>query len=133
LGPKLAVSACLLALVPAGCGTAERERDAAAVVDRFHAALEDGDGKAACDELSQEAAKKVEEQETKPCEEAILDLDLPQGGTPSSEHVEMQSAQVSLAQGGSDFLSEGPGGWTISAAGCRPTAPEQPYDCELED
>ena len=24
------------------------------------------------------------------------------------------------------------GGWKISAAGCRPTAPEQPYECVLE-
>ena len=129
---KLAVLACLLALVLAGCGTAERERDAAAVVDRFQAALESGDGRAACDELSEETAKKVEEQEKKPCEEAILGLELPKGGTVSSERVEMRSAQVSLAQGGSFFLDEGPEGWTISAAGCRPTAPEQPYDCELE-
>jgi hypothetical protein len=85
LGPKLAVSACLLALALTGCGTGERERD------------------------------------------------LPQGGTPTSERVDMQSAQVRLAHGGSDLLNEGPTGWTISAAGCRPTAPEQPYDCELED
>jgi hypothetical protein len=40
---------------------------------------------------------------------------------------------VSLLEGGTLFLDEGPGGWEISAAGCTPTAPELPFDCELED
>jgi hypothetical protein len=133
LGPKLAVSACLLALALAGCGTADREQDAAAVVERFHGALESGDGQAACRELSRQTAKKLEQQEKKPCEEAIMDVNLPKGGTTSSERVEIRSAQVRFAQGGADFLSEGPGGWRISAAGCRLTTPGQPYDCELED
>ena len=44
----------------------------------------------------------------------------------------VQSAYALRADGGTDFLSEGPEGWTISAAGCRPTAPERPYECELE-
>jgi hypothetical protein len=38
----------------------------------------------------------------------------------------------SLAEGGTLFLSEAPDGWEIGAAGCRPTAPDQPYDCGLE-
>jgi hypothetical protein len=46
--------------------------------------------------------------------------------------VEITSAIATLAEGGSDFLDEGPGGWKISAAGCEPTLPDQPYECELE-
>jgi hypothetical protein len=46
--------------------------------------------------------------------------------------VEVRSAVMRLAEGGSDFLDEGPDGWRISAAGCEPTTPQQPYDCELE-
>jgi hypothetical protein len=30
------------------------------------------------------------------------------------------------------FLDEGPDGWTISAAGCTPGAPDRLFDCELE-
>jgi hypothetical protein len=126
------VFACLLALALAACGTADRERDAAAVVERFHAALERDDGRAACEELSEETASKLEREEEKPCEEAILELDLPKGGTVAARRVEMVSASTDLAEGGTAFLNKGPSGWKISAAGCRPTAPSLPYDCELE-
>ena len=81
MGPKLAVFACLLALPLAACGTGGRERDAAAVAERFHAALERDDGRAACAELNPETASTLEQQETKPCEEAITSLEIPKGGT----------------------------------------------------
>jgi hypothetical protein len=132
VGPKLAVSACLLAATLAACGSGDRERDAAAVSERFHAALQAGDGQAACEQLNEETASKLEQQEQKPCEEAILGLGLPRGGTVAATGVYVQSAYALRAEGGTDFLSEGPEGWRISAAGCRPTAPEQPYECELE-
>ena len=133
MGPIAASFACLVALALAGCGTADREDDAGAVTQRFHAALENGDGQAACDALSEETATKLEQQEKKPCEEAILLLDLPKGGTVADTRVYVTSAFATLAEGGSDFLDEGPDGWRVSAAGCEPTAPSQPYDCELED
>jgi hypothetical protein len=130
---KPLLCACLLALGLAGCGTAGRERDAAAVAERFHAALEQGDGGAACDELSEETASKVEQQEGKPCEQAILTLKLPKGGTAAVRRVEITSAYIGLAEGSADFLDEGPEGWKISAAGCEPGASsDQPYECEVE-
>jgi hypothetical protein len=129
---KPAAAACLLALTPAACGTAEREEDAATVTERFHAALEAGDGQAACEELSDETASKLEQQEEKPCEEAVLGLELPKGGTVTVRQVEVRSAYTELSAGGADFLNEGPTGWKISAAGCRPTAPDRPYECVLE-
>jgi hypothetical protein len=133
VGPKVALFSCVLALALVGCGTAARENDAAAVAERFHAALESGDGQAACNELSEETASKLEQQEKKPCEEAILSLELPKGGRVVDAHVYQTSALTQRAEGGSDFLDKGPAGWTVSAAGCEPTAPGQPYDCELED
>jgi hypothetical protein len=132
VGPKRVVVACLLASLLGACGTADRETDAAAVTERFHAALEAGEGQAACEELSEETASKLEQQEQKPCEEAILGLQLPKGGTVAVKRVEVLNASMGLSQGGTDFLSEGPEGWKISAAGCEPTAPEQPYECKLE-
>jgi hypothetical protein len=129
----LRAAAVLIALALAACGTGARERDAAAVAEQFHAALEGGDGQAACDELSEDAASKLEQQEGKPCEEAILGLDLPEGGTAAVRRVEITSAYIGLAEGTADFLDEGPEGWKISAAGCEPTASsDQPYDCEVE-
>ena len=127
---RVALLVCLLAL--AGCGTAERERDAGSVAEAFHAALAGGAGRAACDELSDETASKLEQQEKKPCEEAVLELELPKGGTVAGTSVVVTSAIVTLAEGGTDFLDEGPDGWKVAAAGCVPALPDQPYECELE-
>ena len=132
MGPSVALFACLLSLALAGCGTEEREDDAAAVAERFHAALAAGDGAAACEDLSEETASRLERQEKRPCEEAILGLELPEGGTVAYRRVELRSAMTRLAEGGTDFLDEGSDGWKISAAGCEPRLPEQPYECELE-
>lgn len=132
MGPRVAVAACLLTLAAVGCGTGERADDAAAVTERFHAALEANDGAAACEELSEQTASKLEQQEKKPCEEAILGLELPEGGTVADTRVEITSAVATLSKGDSDFLDEGPDGWKIAAAGCVPTLPDQPYECELE-
>jgi len=122
----------VLALALAGCGTANREDDAESVAQRFHTALEDDDGQTACGQLSEETASKLEQQEKKPCEEAVLSLELPKGATVADTRVYVTGALATLAEGGSDFLDEGPDGWRVSAAGCEPTAPSQPYDCELE-
>jgi hypothetical protein len=133
VGSKPAVFACLLALPLAACGTGGRERDAAAVAQRFHAALQQDDGQAACAELNPETASKLEQEEKKPCEEAITSLDIPKGGTIADTRVYLTSALASIAAGGVDFLDESSDGWWVSAAGCTPTAPGQPYDCELEN
>ena len=133
MGSKPAVFACLLATALAGCGTGAREDDAAAVVERFHAALEQDDGQGACAELNPKTASKLEQDEKKPCDEAITSLDIPTGGTVANTRVYLTSALASLAEGTVDFLDESSEGWWISAAGCSPTAAGQPYDCELEN
>jgi hypothetical protein len=122
----------LAASALAACGTGEREADVTAVVERFHAALDARDGAAACDELSEETASKLEQQDERPCEEAILELDIPRGRAVADVRVEPLSAFALLADGGADFLDEGPQGWKVSAAGCTPTLPDQPYECTLE-
>ena len=122
----------LAALAPAGCGTAERERDVTEVVERFHGALEQQDGAAACEELTEETRSELESLREQACKEAILTLGLPAGGQPVNQRVYETSAAVDLAEGTTDFLDEGSQGWTISAAGCESTAPEQPYDCLLK-
>ena len=133
MGSRVLLAALLIAVPLAACGTGAREHDAAAVAERFHAALEQGDGKAACGELSAQTASKVEQQEGKPCEQAILTLKLPKGGIAAVRRVEVTSAYIRLAGGSADFLDEGPDGWKVSAAGCKPaSSSDQPYDCEVE-
>jgi hypothetical protein len=122
----------LLALAAAGCGATDRAPDAAAVAERFHAALEEEDGAAACAELSEQTASKLEQRSESSCQEAVLSLDLPRGGTAADTDVYVTSASVTLAEGGTAFLDEGSDGWKVSAAGCTPTAPDLPYDCVLE-
>jgi hypothetical protein len=133
VGSKAVVLACLLALALAGCGTGGREDDAAAVAESFHAALEQSDGKAACAKLNPQTASTLEQDEQKPCEEAITSLDIPKGGTVADTRVYLTSAFASLAEGTVDFLDKSSEGWWVSAAGCSPTASGQPYDCELEN
>jgi hypothetical protein len=127
---RLVVIPCLLAL--AGCGSGGIERDAAAVSERFHSALAERDGTVACEQLTEQARTKLEQDEKKPCEEAIFTLDLPESGEVADTSVHITSASVRLAGGERDFLDKGPEGWRISDAGCKPTPNDQPYDCELE-
>jgi hypothetical protein len=126
--PPLAV---LLVCMSAGCGASERASDAAVVAERFHSAIGERDGVAACSELSEETATRLEQQEQKPCEEAVLSLDLTAGARVAETSVYVTSASVALAEGGTLFLDEAARGWEVSAAGCSPTGPELPYDCEL--
>jgi hypothetical protein len=128
----LALGACL-AVPLGGCGASGREADAAVVAERFHSALEQGDGEAACAELSDVTVRKLEQQEETPCEEAVLELELPRGGAAAEAEVYVTSASVALAEGGTTFLDEGPDRWKVSVAGCTPTAPDLPHDCVLED
>ena len=128
----LVLGACL-AVALGGCGASGRESDAAVVAERFHAALEQGDGDAACAELSEVTVRKLEQQEETTCDEAVLELELPRGGAAAEAEVYVTSASVALAEGGTTFLDEGPEGWEVSVAGCTPTAPDLPYDCVLED
>jgi hypothetical protein len=130
--PVLATVVLLaIACLCAGCG--ERSDDAAAVVERFQAALDSRDGAGACAELSEATASALEQQEGHSCEEAILELDLAAGPEVAQASVYVTSASVSLVDGGTLFLDEASDSWEISAAGCRPSAPDRPFDCELED
>jgi hypothetical protein len=127
-----ALAALALACALAGCGTGDDERSASEVVERFQTAIGQRDGEAACAELTETAASTLEDQEQSPCDEAILSLDLPAGGSVADVRVYVTSAVVDRAGGGTAFLDETPDGWRISAAGCMPDQPGHPYECELE-
>ena len=123
----LAVAAAVLA----GCGGSERNDDVEATAERFNRAVESRDRRAACDELTDDARTELEKTEKKPCEEAILGLQLSPSRVTNVE-VYATSAVAELSGGGSVFLDDTPEGWKIAAAGCKPEPGDQPYDCELE-
>jgi hypothetical protein len=133
MGTRRTLVAAAAAAVLAGCGASDRAPDAAAVAERFHEAIGREDGEAACTDLAEETQGKLEREEGRPCPEAILELDLSRGGRAARTTVYVTTASVSLAEGGTAFLDESDAGWEVSAAGCVPTAPDLPYDCELED
>jgi hypothetical protein len=106
------------------------ERHARATVERFFTALEQHDGRRACAQLTEDAASAVEQQERRPCNDAILSLEI-EPGEPGGVDIEVNSGKVALPHGQAVFLDETAQGWRISAAGCKP-ATGGPYECELE-
>jgi hypothetical protein len=127
------VLACVGALALSACGAGDRAPDAASVAERFQTSLEAEDGAAACAELSEETVSALEREEEKPCDEAILTLDLPRGERARDTTAYVTSAAVTLSDGSAAFLDEGPDGWKVAAAGCRPAGDQKPFECELEN
>ncbi len=119
-------------LLFSGCGTSASQRDVADVVEHFQAALEAHDGAVACAELTAATRGALKQQEQKPCDRALFELDLRGGGTVSATSVYLSSSIARIAGRGAAFLDQTPRGWRIGAAGCSPTQPGLPYDCELE-
>ena len=119
-------------LTLAGCGATDSDgaRDAAERLYTAHAAQ---DGAAACTTLSDDTREQLEEDERKPCPEAVLALDLA-GERVTAEQAYVTEAKVETDGGDSVFLEEtGANGWLVTAAGCRPTPDQEaPYECEVE-
>jgi hypothetical protein len=124
---RFALALVLLALV--GCGRGDDERAASAVTERFLTAVEAEDGAAACALLSPATAGSLEA--SRPCDEAVTDLDVSPGRITRAQVFSI-SAKVDVAGGESYFLEHTRAGWRITAAGCTPLTPDEPYDCEAE-
>lgn len=127
------VLACVAALAPTACGASDRAPDAASVAERFQSALQAEDGVAACAELNEATVSTLEREEKEPCDKAILTLDLPRGERARDTTAYVTSAAVTLSDGSAAFLDEGPDGWKVAAAGCRPAGEQKPFECELEN
>ena len=124
----------LLCLGATGCGrTADREQ-ATEVAERFFSAVGSGDGATACAQLSADTRKALEDDEQKPCREAIGGLSI-EAGTPTKLELYLTNAKADLDNGESAFLSQTTEGWRLSAVGCKPgdgPPADAPMDCELE-
>jgi hypothetical protein len=99
----------------------------------FLGAVSDGNGQRACAQLSDGAQQALEQDESKPCPEAVRELDDEiQPSAVTRAQVFVTTAKVDLADGQSAFLELTTRGWRVAAAGCRPTGPDEPYQCVLE-
>ncbi|MFC7497377.1 MULTISPECIES: hypothetical protein [unclassified Nocardioides] len=124
-----AVTAAVVVLT--GCGDTQRD-PVVETASGFYAALAAGDSAAACAALAPRTRSAVEQSAQKPCEQAILEEDIPGlGDAPDPDEVSTfgTSAQVRWA-GETTFLSRFRTGWRVVAAGCVPE-PEV-YDCQVE-
>ena len=131
--PRVALPLVLCAAL-AGCSSATSEReDAAAVVERFYAAVEQDDGSTACEQLATATVLALESQSGRRCREVVTRLDLA-GGEVEQTEIAVTAAKVDLSSEEAAFLSRGPEGWRLSAIGCKPsTEPtDQPFGCEAE-
>jgi hypothetical protein len=122
---------CAVGLFLAGCGREDDERAVSAVTDRFVRAVEADEGDVACAQLSSDTKDALEREEGEPCEQAAPELELSAGELRRAQVFGI-TAKVDLADGESAFLELTTEGWRIAAAGCRPVAGEQPYECEVE-
>jgi len=118
-------------LVAAGCGATD-SGGAEQAAERLYGAYADKDGAAACAALTDGTRKQLEKNEQKPCDEAVLELEL-SGERSVGRQAYITEAKVDLDGGDSVFVEETPDGWRVNAAGCKPVPDEEaPYDCEVE-
>jgi hypothetical protein len=114
-----------------GCAdVGNREAAAGDIATQLLTAVAGHDGAAACTVLAPDTADELEQSAGKPCDQAILDEDLPAPAPIHSADVYGQWAQVRLADD-TLFLAVFPGGWRVVAAGCKPRQ-SRPYDCTLQ-
>ena len=124
----------LLCLGATGCGRSGDRAQATEVADRFFKAIGSGDGATACAQLSPDTRKALEDDEQKPCREAIGGLHI-DPGAPTEIELYLNNAKADLDNGDSAFLSLTAEGWRLSAVGCKPgdgPPADAPMDCDLE-
>ena len=117
-----------------GCGTSDDRDQATATTQRFLAALRAGDGTRACAQLAPDTVASLEQQESKPCREAVRSLDI-HGERILRTRVYITNAIVDLNANEHAFLGREPTGWKLSAVGCRfdkGKPRDRPADCEAE-
>jgi hypothetical protein len=118
-----------IVLAITSCG-ARLPAASSSVAEQFYQAIQRNDGAAACNLLAPQTVHEVEQSAQAQCASAILDEDIPAGGTVVQLRQYGTQAQ---ARTGRDtaFLADFDDGWKVVAAAC--TAQGQlPYDCKVK-
>jgi hypothetical protein len=126
---RLSGATVLAALVLAGCGNTQEERalDAAGA---FYSAVADQDGASACDLLTRVTRSELEQSSGKPCDEAVLEEQIPSVQGPGKVHVFGTMAQAAY-DADTVFLTRFGDRWLVVAAACS-LGQSGIYDCRLE-
>lgn len=125
-----ALTAILGGVLLTGCSSA-REHAAADAAARFSDAVAKKDGAAACAQLASATRSELEQSSGQPCRKAVLEEKLPSVTRPVDVHAYETMAQVQYADE-TLFLALFDYGWRVTAAGCSPQGPDQPYDCTVQ-
>jgi hypothetical protein len=125
---RTALTGVLLGFLLAGCGNSE-DSAAEAVARRLLEATGGSDGQGACAVLSPHTRAELEQSTGRPCEQAILEQDIGEGGTVRDAQVWDTMAQVRFDDE-TVFLSRFDSNWLVVATACTPL-PDQPYDCSV--
>jgi hypothetical protein len=131
---RVTLPLALAVLALAGCGTSDDRAQVSATTQRFYAALARHDGAGACSQLSDATIKSIEQQESKPCAQAVRALGL-QPGRVTRARVYITNAIVNLTGDQVAFLGREPTGWKLSAVGCKfdqGKPRDRPADCDAE-
>jgi hypothetical protein len=123
------LSLIAVAVGAAGCRNADTGQ-VESVAARFQAALERGDGAAACRLLIGDTTAKLTKDQGQPCARAITGQHLTTAAVRRARVYETHAA-AGLVDGQVVFLDHTDRGWRVSAAGCKPRG-DQPYECEVE-
>ncbi|MDC7122372.1 hypothetical protein OMK64_12600 [Cellulomonas fimi] len=135
-GPASALLA-LVVVAAAACSSPAQVRDEVAdAASEFYAAIEAGDGEAACALLAPAVVDAVEDEEGEACADALTSGDL---GSELASRASDGEVTVRRAGGQAQartpddtvFLAASGDGWVVTAAACDPQPP-RPYDCALE-
>ena len=122
----LAAAACAAVLPLSGCAGAQDDA-AERAAEAFYAAVAAGEGAAACAALAAPTREELEQSSGKPCEQAVLEEDVPEVGGPVDVQVFGVMAEVTY-EADRAFLSRYADGWRVVAAACR-TDRSGRYDC----
>jgi len=116
-----------LALLATGACNGPGAAEAGQVAESFDKLAQDSPDQA-CNLISDYQRTTFEKEEKQPCAKALADADLPEPSSVESVDVYGHDARVVL---GKDvvFLARFPEGWRVTAAGCKPRAKDDPYDC----
>jgi hypothetical protein len=114
-----------------GCGRDGDRREVGTVVTQFYAAVQDHHGARACELLSSDTRKALEQQASASCARAIEQVKLSPGRL-GPVRVYSTEASAALVGGDTVFLGDTAQGWRIDAAGCRPQGHGEPADCEVQ-
>lgn len=122
----------MLVLLLCGCGAPAAREDGAVEAGRaFEAALASGDYAAACRLLAPESRGQLEQDEKRPCGQALRAQGLPVGGDVRDVDVYGRQALLRLV-GETLFLSQFDEGWKVTAAGCVEQPRDTPYQCTVK-